>query len=64
MSPRDSRPLSKLRTIEEAADLLTTSRRTVARLIKSRALPCYRIGHLVRIAQEDIATFLDRNRSV
>jgi excisionase family DNA binding protein len=58
------RPLTRLRTIDETAELLNTSSRTVRRLIDSGALPVHRFGRLVRISDPDIATFLAANRSV
>jgi excisionase family DNA binding protein len=57
------RPLSKLRTIDEAAELFNASPRTVRRLIESGALPVHRLGRLVRISDDDIAAFLAANRS-
>jgi excisionase family DNA binding protein len=58
-----NRPLTPLRTIEEAAELFNTSSRTVRRLIASGALPVHRIGRLVRISEQDIAVFLVANRA-
>lgn len=58
------RPITKLRTIDETADLFNTSTRTVRRLIDSGALPVHRLGRLVRIADADIAAFLAANRTV
>ncbi len=58
------RPVTKLRTIDETAELFNTSSRTVRRLIESRVLPVHRLGRLVRISDEDIAAFLAANRSV
>jgi excisionase family DNA binding protein len=49
------RPLTKLRTIAETAEVLNLSPRTVRRLIDSGALPVHRFGRLVRIAEGDIA---------
>jgi excisionase family DNA binding protein len=51
MSTR-GRPLSKLRTSNETAELLNLSPRS---LIKSGALPAHRFGPLVRISDDDIA---------
>ncbi len=56
-----SRPVGKLHTIDELADLWVVSPRTMQRLIKSGALRCRRIGRLVRIADHDAAAFLDDN---
>lgn len=58
------RPVTRLRTIDEAAELLNVSPRTVRRLIESRALPVHRLGRLVRIADADLAAFLAASRSV
>jgi excisionase family DNA binding protein len=58
-----ARPVGKLRTIEETAELLSVSVRTVRRLIESGALPVHRIGRAVRISDADIAAFLAANRS-
>ena len=58
------RPVTKLRTIDETAELFNTSTRTVRRLIESGALPVHRLGRSVRISDADIATFLAANRSV
>jgi|HubBroStandDraft_3_1064219.scaffolds.fasta_scaffold1094337_2 excisionase family DNA binding protein len=58
------RPVSKLRTIDDTAEILNTSSRTVRRLIASGALPVHRLrGRLVRISDADIAAFLAANRS-
>jgi excisionase family DNA binding protein len=59
-----SRPLTKLRTIDETAELFNTSTRTVRRLIDSGALPAHRLGRCVRISDLDIAVFLAAYRSV
>lgn len=58
------RPITKLRTIDETAELFNTSTRTVRRLIDSGALPAHRLGRCVRISDLDIAVFLAANRSV
>jgi excisionase family DNA binding protein len=50
--------LTKLRTIDETADRLSVSPRTVRRLIDSGALRAHHIGRLVRISDNEIATFL------
>jgi excisionase family DNA binding protein len=56
------RPLSRMRTIGETADILNASSRTVRRHLDSGALPVHRIGRLVRIADADIALFLALHR--
>jgi excisionase family DNA binding protein len=59
-----SRPVTKLRTIDETAELLNVSPRTVRRLIESGALPAHRLGRIVRIADPDLVVFLAASRSV
>lgn len=56
-----NRPVDKLHTIAELADLWGVSQRTIQRLIKSGSLQSRRIGRLVRIANADAANFLDEN---
>jgi excisionase family DNA binding protein len=58
------RPITKLRTIDETAEILNVSTRTVRRLIDSGALPVHRLGRLIRISDADIAAFLAANRTV
>jgi excisionase family DNA binding protein len=59
-----ARPVTKLRTIVETAEIFSTSSRTVRRLINSGALPVHHLGRSVRISDADIAAFLAANRSV
>jgi excisionase family DNA binding protein len=63
-SAPSARPLGKLRTIPETAEILHASERTVQRLIASRRLRAHRLGRLVRIADADIAALLDATRIV
>jgi excisionase family DNA binding protein len=58
------RPLTKLRTINETAEILNVSSRTVRRFIDCGALPIHRLGRLVRISDADIAAFLAANHTV
>ncbi len=48
-------------TVREAAQRLTVSRRTVARLLASRELPHVRIGRAVRVREVDVAEFIRRH---
>jgi excisionase family DNA binding protein len=59
-----SRPLTRLRTIDETAELLSVSSRTVRRLVASGALQVHRFGRLVRIAEADIAVLLAANQGL
>ena len=54
-------PLGRLRTIDETADILSVSTRTVRRLIDS-ALPVHRFGRSVRVSDPDIALLLAASR--
>jgi excisionase family DNA binding protein len=59
-----ARPVTKLRTIDETAELFGTSSRSLRRIIASGALPVHRLrGRLIRISDVDIAAFLAANRS-
>ena len=58
------RPVTKLRTIDEVAELLNASTRTVRRLIASGELPVHRFLRIVRIADADLVAFLAVNCSV
>jgi excisionase family DNA binding protein len=67
MSPTTSppnRPSLKFYSIEDVADSLDVSTRTVRRWVKSGALVAHRFGHLTRISEADFAAFLAAKRSV
>ena len=55
-------PFGRLRTIDETADILSVSTRTVRRLIDSGALPVHRFGRSVRVSDPDIALLLAASR--
>ena len=59
-----ARPLTRLRTIDETAELLSVSKRTIQRLIKSGALRAHRLGRALRISDGDIEACLFENRTV
>jgi len=52
----------KFYTIEQIADCLVVSTRTVRRWIKSGALPVHRINGVVRASEADFAAFLAARR--
>ena len=58
------RPVGKLHSIPETAEILQTSERTVQRLIASGQLRAHRFCRLVRIGDADIAALLDATRTV
>jgi excisionase family DNA binding protein len=54
--------MTKLLTVEEAADQLGTSVRFVRRLIAERRIAYVRVGRHVRIAEADLASFVAAGR--
>jgi excisionase family DNA binding protein len=52
----------KLYTVAQAAERLNTSVRFVRRLIADRRIAFVRLGRHVRLAEEDIAAFIDAGR--
>ena len=62
--PQRPASIARLLTIDEVAEILNVSTRTVRRLIDSGALPAHRLGRLVRIADRDLAVFLAASRSI
>lgn len=54
--------LPDLYSVEQVADLLGVSQKTVRRIIAAKELPVYRFGHQLRISQPDLAAFIARAR--
>jgi excisionase family DNA binding protein len=54
--------MTKLLTVQEAAEQLGTSVRFVRRLIAERRIAYVRIGRHVRIAEADLASFIAAGR--
>jgi excisionase family DNA binding protein len=52
----------KLLTVDEAADRLGTSVRFVRRLVLERRIAYVKVGRHVRIAEEDLASFVAAGR--
>ena len=59
-SPRQ--PFGGMRTIDETAEMINVSSRTVRRLIDSGKLPVHRFGRSVRISDVDIAHLIEASR--
>ena len=55
-------PFGRLRTIDETAEILNVSSRTVRRLVDSGTLPVHRFGRSVRISNADIAQLMAASR--
>jgi excisionase family DNA binding protein len=53
----------RLWTIDEAADELRLSTRTVYRLMQAGSLPAVRIGGRTLIESDELAAFVDRHRT-
>ena len=60
--PKSSRPIGKFYTIQDIAELLGISLRTVHRWTTSRRLPAYKIGGLLRVSEDDLRAFLALHR--
>jgi excisionase family DNA binding protein len=54
--------MTKLLTVAEAADQLGTSVRFVRRLIAERRIAYVRVGRHIRIAEADLASFVEAGR--
>lgn len=50
--------------VEQLAQRLSASEKTVRRLISAGVLPTVRIGRLVRVAEVDLVAFVERYRDV
>lgn len=51
-----------LRTIAQVAERLQVDDKTVRRLIKRGELKAYRLGRQLRISDDDLLAYLDKNR--
>jgi excisionase family DNA binding protein len=56
------RPLNTLLTVRVVAARLEVSEKTVRRLIQSGQLPALRIGHSLRISEDDLRSYLNSCR--
>ena len=52
----------ELFSIEQVADLLNVSTKTVRRLIENEQLRFHRIGRIIRISREDLRAYLNATR--
>jgi len=51
-------------TVEELADLLSVSKRTIYQMVKRKDIQGYRIGNSFRFRRDDIEDFLSKCRTV
>lgn len=54
--------IEKLLTVDEAAEVLNTTTRFVRRLIAERRICFHHVGRHVRIAESDLAAFVEAGR--
>lgn len=54
--------ISSLLSVDDFAKMLKMSKTTVYRIISSRKIPFYKIGHNIRFAEKDILKYLEDNR--
>ena len=59
---RDS-GLAKLLTIKDVAAHLSVSEKTIRRWIGDGSLVIHRLGHLIRISEDDLGTFIKIRRA-
>lgn len=59
MTPLD---LNRMMTLEEAADFVALSGRTLRRKIKDGDLMAHKFGRLWRISEKDLRAFIEQHR--
>lgn len=65
MSHRPAQPNAPaLLTIKDVAEQLKLSTKTVRRMIDAGTLPSHRLGRLIRIAPQDLATLVHLARAM
>jgi excisionase family DNA binding protein len=57
-----SRAASSMHTVTSVAERLGVSEKTVRRLIARGELPVHRIGHSLRVSEDDLQAFLKQHR--
>lgn len=60
----DNAALARLLTIDQAAEILNTSPKTVQRRLEAGELPVIRDGRIVRIHPADLARYISARRSL
>lgn len=64
MTKTDTTELEPLLTIEQAAEILNTSGKTVRRRIAAGELPVIRDGRVIRVHPNDLARYIAARRSL
>jgi excisionase family DNA binding protein len=62
MKTEQPRPSQKFYTIEQIAECVEASTRTVRRWIKKKLLVAHRVNGLIRVSDADFRTFLAAHR--
>lgn len=61
-APRNKRQLEPLLTLDQVAELLSTSPRHIRELVFRRTIPSVRVGRLVRFDPLEIEAWLEASR--
>lgn len=59
-----STPLPRLLSLEDTADVLGCSLKTLRRMIDAKTLPVVRLGRLLRVHPEDLARLIAGHRGL
>ena len=62
MEPFPPASSTLLLTLDEVAEQLRCTRRTIERLVATKALPSVKIGRAVRVATRDVEDYVERLR--
>lgn len=54
--------IPRLLSVQQAADIVGVSTKTIRRWIDAKELPFHRLGRQIRIAEDDLIAFLAKNR--
>lgn len=52
---------TELLTVDQVAKLLNISKTSIYRLVSSRLIPFYKLGHNLRFRKDDIEEFMNKN---
>jgi len=63
-STKPATPLPRLLSLEDTAEVLGCSMKTVRRLIEAKTLPVVRLGRLIRVHPDDLARLIAGHRGL
>lgn len=63
-SAKPSTPLPRLLSLEDTAEVLGCSMKTLRRMIEAKTLPVVRLGRLIRVHPEDLTRLIAGHRSL